>query len=146
MALCKKCGVEVADGIASCPNCGEEMVAEQAIPQQETQVQNGYAPSQPYYQQPMYEGNPPSGQMNTGLLVWSIINTVACCQILGIIALIFTITAKSSPTLEEEQKKLKTVKTLNLIGTIGGAILMIGYVALLASGLLGEFANMGMDI
>ena len=37
-------------------------------------------------------------------------------------------------SMEEEQQKLKTAKTLNLIGTIGGAVVMILYVVLIVAG------------
>ena len=68
-------------------------------------------PPQAPYGAPM--GTPPSGQTNTGMLVWSII-TIFFCTILGVIALIMTVTAKNELTGEGEQKKLKTAKTLNL--------------------------------
>ena len=61
------------------------------------------------------------------MLVWSII-TIFLCTILGIIALIMTITAKSELTGEGEQKKLKTAKILNLIGTIVGGLGIVIYV------------------
>lgn len=61
------------------------------------------------------------------MLVWSII-TIFFCTILGVIALIMTVTAKNELTGEGEQKKLKTAKTLNLIGTIGGGLCVIIYV------------------
>jgi hypothetical protein len=45
---------------------------------------------------------------------------------LGVASLILTILAKDAPTVEEEAKKLKTAKTLNLVGTIVGVVYIIG--------------------
>lgn len=141
MAFCPQCGANVADGTPVCPQCGVQLTAQQ--PQQPQQPvppvqqvpqgvpyqqapQGGYQmPPQAPYGAPM--GTPPSGQTNTGMLVWSII-TIFFCTILGVIALIMTVTAKNELTGEGEQKKLKTAKTLNLIGTIGGGLCVVIYV------------------
>ena len=77
-----------------------------------------------------------SGQTNTGLLVWSIINLVLCCMPLGIAGLVMTLNAKNCMSMEEEQQKLKTAKTLNLIGTIGGAVVVVLYIVLIVTGAL----------
>ncbi len=120
MAFCSQCGANVPDGTPQCPQCGAQLNAAQ--PQQPQQNYNYNAPQGNFYGTPM--GTPPSGQTNTGMLVWSIIN-IFLCTILGVIALIFTVTAKNEPTGEAEQKKLKTAKTLNLLATIFGALSMI---------------------
>ena len=73
---------------------------------------------------------------NTGLLVWSIINLVLCCMPLGIAGLVMTLNAKNCMSMEEEQQKLKTAKTLNLIGTIGGAVVVVLYIVLIVTGAL----------
>ncbi len=143
MAFCPQCGANVPDGTPVCPQCGIQLTAQQPQYQQPQQPvppvqpapqgmpyqqspQGGYQmPPQAPYGAPM--GTPPSGQTNTGMLVWSII-TIFFCTILGVIALIMTVTAKNELTGEGEQKKLKTAKTLNLIGTIGGGLCVIIYV------------------
>jgi len=132
---CNKCYGEYDEGAKFCPHCGERLTDAQSAPE------TGYAYTQPaeptpQYEPPKYAAPPgyqtaqpafsaPSGEMNNGLLVWSIINTAVCCQLLGIIALVMTILAKGASTAEEERSKLKTAKTLNLIGTIGGVLIVI---------------------
>ncbi len=95
-----------------------------------------YAPP-PYnpYGQPSpygypYQPNMPasSGQLNTGLLIWSILNIILCCTPLGIAGLVYTIMAHNATSAEEEAKRLDTTKTLNLIGTIGGFIAILLFV------------------
>lgn len=143
MAFCPQCGANVPDGTPVCPQCGLQLTTQQPQYQQPQQSvppvqqapqgtpyqqvpQEGYQmPPQAPYGAPM--GTPPSGQTNTGMLVWSII-TIFFCTILGVIALIMTVTAKNELTGEGEQKKLKTAKTLNLIGTIGGGLFVVIYV------------------
>ncbi len=64
-----------------------------------------------------------SGVLNVASLVWSIINLICCCQFLfGIIALVMTVMAQSAATAEEEAKKLKTARIMNILGTIFGVI------------------------
>ena len=135
MAFCPQCGATVPDGTPVCPQCGISLTAQQPQYQQPQQpvppvqqIPQGTPYQQPYqvpYGAPM--GTPPSGQTNTGMLVWSII-TIFFCTILGVIALVMTITAKNEMTGEGEQKKLKTAKILNLIGTIGGGLFVLIYV------------------
>jgi uncharacterized membrane protein YvbJ len=162
MRYCNNCGEKIADDAKFCPSCGTKFAEQSEQPKQETYqppVQDGtqQPPVQDQTQQPNAGYNPydqlnnnyyqqtqadkPSGKINTGLLVWSIINTVLCCQILGIIALIMTITANSTSTAQEENKKLGTAKTLNLIGTIGGVIIVVFYIVLLAAGALDTYLN-----
>lgn len=131
MANCPNCNANLPEGAANCPNCGAVLQAQQP-PVQQPPVQQAPAQQPPVYQQPpmpqmAYQqpfGNPPSGQTNTGMLVWSIIN-IFLCTILGIIGLVFTLNAKSAVTAEDEQSKLKTAKILNIIATIGGALSII---------------------
>ena len=120
MAFCPKCGANVPDGTPQCPQCGVQMNAAQS--QQPQQNYNNTAPQGYPYGAPM--GTPPSGQTNTGMLVWSIIN-IFFCTILGIVALVFTLNAKNEATAELEQKKLKTAKTLNILATVFGALSII---------------------
>ena len=100
---------------------------------------NGYNPYG-FQNQPA----PASGNLNVGQLVWSILNIIFCCLPLGIFSLVMVIIAKGAATLEEENSKLKTAKTLNLIGTIVGGIITILYIVLYVvifiSAMNGEFA------
>ena len=132
MAFCPNCGAEVKEGAAFCPSCGAPVnkAAEPTpAPQPQPQAAPAYTAPQPQYQAP-YQApvqQKASGQLNTGMLVFSIIN-IFFCTIFGIIALIMTITAKDKPTAEEEQKALKTAKTLNIIGIIFGILSIVLYV------------------
>lgn len=157
MATCPQCHANIPDGSANCPQCGAVIGALQAPaapqPPVNNQVPGGYQQPPMYqqppvnqpYQQPMYQQPPmyapygpggASGQTNTGLLVWSIINLVLCCMPLGIAGLVMTLNAKNCMSMEEEQQKLKTAKTLNLIGTIGGAVVVVLYIVLIVTGAL----------
>ena len=114
MAYCSNCGVKLEDNAKFCLSCG--------TPTEQTENTETVAPS--------FEDTTPapakaSGVLNVGQLVWSIINLIACCMPLGIAGLLMTIFAKDAPSAEEEAKKLKTAKTCNLIGTIGGAVYFI---------------------
>ena len=114
MANCKKCGVEIEDGVELCEACkaaAEETPAE--APAENEAVSNDYVPEAP-------KG---SGVFNVGMLVWSIINLLFCCQALGIASLILTIMAKCATSPEDEAKKIKSAKICNIIGTVGGVII-----------------------
>ena len=62
--------------------------------------------------------DPPSGTINVGYLVWSILNLILCCMPLGIAALILTVTANSAPSGKVEQTRWRWALILNLIGTL----------------------------
>ena len=125
MAFCKNCGAQLEESAKFCPSCGtaqaEQAPAEVVTPEIEIPVQEINAAPAP---------EKASGNLNVAQLVWSIINLLVCCTPLGIAALIFTVIAKDAATAEEEAKKLKTAKTCNLIGTIGGAVVIVLYIVL----------------
>lgn len=130
---CSVCSQEYDQQVKFCPNCG--------APQPEAASQ-GYSDydqtSQSAYVRPDYDPSrdgqykapvtavPLQGQYvqampsSTGQIVFSIINIVCCGgfigTILGVIALIFAITASSETNYDEAVRKLKTAKTLNIIG------------------------------
>jgi len=83
----------------------------------------------------------PSGKINVGMLVWSIINLLFCCMPFGLASLISTITANSSQTAQEEAKKLKTAKICNIIGTIAGVFIIIIYIIAVSAGVLGDLSS-----
>lgn len=125
MAFCKNCGANMDDSANVCSTCG--------TPVTNQNFQNFQA-----------DAAPRKGTLNTGFLIWSIVNIVLCCMPLGIAGLVFTITAQNKPTIEEEQKALKSAKIFNLIGTIVGAVLFIG--GILAAILVPTFfASMGYN-
>jgi uncharacterized membrane protein YvbJ len=108
MAFCKNCGSNMDDSANVCSTCGTPV----------------------YIQGYQADVEPRKGTLNTGFLIWSIVNIVLCCMPLGIAGLVFTITAQNKPTFEEEQKALKNAKIFNLIGTIVGAVWVIGVILL----------------
>ena len=131
MAFCSHCGNKLEENSKFCPVCGTRM---EEVSKEESFSDNPVTE----VLDPVYEVNSApapkkaSGELNIGMLVWAIINLVACCTPLGIAGLICTILAKDAPSAEDEAKKLKTAKTCNLIGTIGGAVVVVLYVILVA--------------
>jgi len=149
MNFCENCGEKLDDNVKFCPSCGTKIVSQSQrqqttytppATQQYTQQyyqQPMYPPQQPYYQQypsnnpynqlnnGIYintEADKPSGSLNAGLLVWSIINILIYSSTIfgmafGIISLVFTILAKSAKTKQEEKNKLKVSLILNIVGT-----------------------------
>lgn len=116
MAFCKNCGSQIDDGSKFCSICGTE--------QENTEQQS----DNPVYTEPVTKKA--SGNLNIGMLVWSIIDLLMCCMPLGIVSLIMTIMAQNAATAEDEAGKLKTAKICNLIGTIGMGIFLILYIVL----------------
>ena len=120
MAFCSNCGNEIENDAKFCSFCGAQQNSEKENPA-DIPIED-------------FAEKKPSGQLNVGMLVWSIINLLLCCQPLGIASLIFTILANGTKTAEDEAKKLKIAKTCNLIGTIGGAVIILLYVILMVAG------------
>ena len=123
MAFCKNCGSQIDDGSKFCSICGAA--------QENTEQQNS---ATPVYTEPVTQKA--SGNLNVGMLVWSIIDLLMCCMPLGVVSLIMTIMAQNAATAEEEAGKLKTAKVCNLIGTIGAGIFLILYVVLIVVGVV----------
>jgi len=73
----------------------------------------------------MYAAPVQAKPKTTGMIVFSIINMLCCGGLFGLIALIFSIMAGSAATYEDGVKKLKTAKTLNIVGLILGVIVWI---------------------
>lgn len=146
--FCRTCGAENPDNALFCQKCGAPTEQEAGAPKNEFQNQAepvetpvepvaptyNQQPGQAPYQQPQYNAQgqapyqPPQPlPSNTGQIVWSIINIILC-TVLGIIALVFSINAGNAATTEIAVKNLKTAKTLNLIGTIVGALIVVIYI------------------
>lgn len=114
MAFCTHCGTQVGDNDKFCPKCGASLG--NAGGTQGTYDNRDNPGNKPF--------DPPSGRINVGMLVWSII-CIFLCTPFGVWALVMTITAKNAPTAEEEQKKLETAKTVNIVATVIGAVLVV---------------------
>ena len=136
MAFCRNCGTKLEEGEKFCPSCGTQREEAAQNAQNAQSAQSADAAAEP--QIVINNGNQnenynaammgASGKLDTPSLVWSIINLLVCCQPLGIASLILTILAKDAPSAAEEEKKLKTAKTCNLIGTIGAAVFYFCYI------------------
>jgi len=118
---CANCGAENAQNSQFCERCGAPLLQTQPPPYQQ-------APGAvPPYQIPY-------GQTRdtNGMLIWSIVNIFFFPYILGIIALVFTLEAKSTHTPQEFEQKMKTAKTLNLVASIiaGAAIILCVFAVL----------------
>ncbi len=136
MAFCRNCGLKLEDGQKFCPSCGTQLA--ESAPEAANAQANGAA-SDPNAQPQITINNGnqneninyammgASKKLDVPSLVWSIINLLFCCQPLGIASLILTILAKDAPTAADEEKKLKSARICNLIGTIGAAVLYICY-------------------
>ena len=117
MAFCSNCGTQLEENAKFCPFCGTK------TEQTESSTVDTFHT----------EEVPParaSGILDTKMLIWSIINLVACCTPLGIASLILTILAKDAASAEKEAKTLKTAKTCNWIGTIGGIVYVVACFAI----------------
>lgn len=143
---CKNCGAELNEGAIFCGNCGikieneQPVIEEAAQPVIEESVQGEYYQDthieyqeQGSYVPPVipeeYKAEPsvPSERPNTVLwIVLSAIEIFTCCQITGIIGLIFSIIAHVSAEkgdYENANKKIKIAKVLFWIGFAAGALL-----------------------
>lgn len=104
MKFCAHCGNQLKDNDVFCDCCG---------------IKCGYI-SQPVQKKTL--------PLNTGMLVWGIVNAVIGFPtlvpfVLGIIAIVFTVTAQDVPYSYKE--KLKAAKILNIIATAFLAIPLI---------------------
>ena len=128
MPFCRNCGYEVKDTDKHCPSCGSA--------QESAQTEAGGTASEPVTPIDVPVVERASGLLNTGSLIWSILNILFCCMPLAIAALVMTVLAKDAPSAADEEKKLKTAKICNLSATIGGAVFYLFYVAMVALGVL----------
>lgn len=140
MAFCTHCGTQVGDNDKFCPKCGASL-ANAGGTQGTYDNRNNIRYSSP---------DAPSGQINTGMLVWSIISIILLCMPLGVWALVVTIMAKDAHTAEEEQRKLSTAKTVNIVATVIGAagivisLVCFVFICVVAGGFLGAISGMFM--
>ncbi len=144
---CKNCGAEINEGAAFCGNCGMKIEAEQPVyetPAQEFsqevhneyQEQGSYVPPvmPEYYSEPVV----PAEKPNTVLwIVLAAVEIFTCCQLTGIVSLIFAIighVAADKGDFAEAEKKIKTAKTWFWVGLVLGLVFIIAYFILVAIG------------
>lgn len=134
MAFCRYCGSRLNDYDKFCPNCGAAVANERngSFGNNYGNVNSGQ--NTPYGADPLNYSTPdaPSGRISAGMLVWSIINIVLCCAPFGVWALVMTILAKNAPSAEEEHRKLRIARTVNIVSTILGVVMYIVYIIYIA--------------
>ena len=144
---CKNCGAELNEGAVFCGNCGMKIEAEQPVyeaPAQEfsQEVHNEYQEQGSYvppvmpecYSEPVV----PAEKPNTVLwIVLAAVEIFTCCQLTGIVSLIFAIlghVAADKGDFAEAEKKIKTAKTWFWVGLVLGLVFIIAYFILVAIG------------
>ena len=144
---CKNCGAEINEGAAFCGNCGMKVESEQPVyeaPAQEfsQEVHNEYQEQGSYvppvmpecYSEPVV----PAEKPNTVLwIVLAAVEIFTCCQLTGIVSLIFAIlghVAADKGDFAEAEKKIKTAKTWFWVGLVLGLVFIIAYFILVAIG------------
>ena len=144
---CKNCGAEINEGAAFCGNCGMKVETEQPVyeaPAQEfsQEVHNEYQEQGSYvppvmpecYSEPVV----PAEKPNTVLwIVLAAVEIFTCCQLTGIVSLIFAIlghVAADKGDFAEAEKKIKTAKTWFWVGLVLGLVFIIAYFILVAIG------------
>lgn len=105
MAFCTHCGASLPTGAAHCPNCGRALY--------NTYNVNNDAPVQ---------------RSIGGMVAWSVV-TLLLCTIPGIISLVQVCGVNSCATKTEQEKKLSSAKTWNIVGTVLGILALIGSLA-----------------
>ena len=172
MAFCKNCGAEINEGASFCGNCGMKVEAEQPVyevpaepvfeepaqPIAEEPVQGEYHQDtyNEYQEQGSYvppvipeeyigEQVVPAERPNTVLwIVLSAVEIFTCCQITGIISLIFSIIGHISAEkgdFENAERKIKVAKTLFIIGAVLGGLVLLFYFGVFVLGLATGFAE-----
>lgn len=103
MAFCSRCGAALPPQAAYCPQCN--------------------APA---------AGDPPIQYSTGGMIAWSVV-TLLLCTIPGVVALVQTCGVNKCATRAEQEKKMSSAKTWNIVGTVLGVLSVIGSLA--ASGM-----------
>lgn len=161
---CKNCGAELKEGAIFCGNCGMKAELEQPVyeassqPVYEAPAQETYENVQGEYHQETYENYQeqgsyvppvmpeysaetvvPADKPNTVLwIVLSAVEIFTCCQITGIISLIFSIIGHVSAEkgdFADAERKLKIAKISFWIGLSLGLLIIVAYIVLMVLGI-----------
>lgn len=120
--ICKNCGHDIPEGSTFCGNCGMK-------PGEENFQNEGCCPNDSYSaqaQQPYYaeaQANYPMEKPNTTL--WIVLNAISiftCCQITGIIGLIFSIFAHNDADRGDYAHAAKNIKNAKICFWVGLAL------------------------
>jgi len=82
-----------------------------------------------------YGGGGPVGQPPPNHLVWAILTTVLCCLPLGVVSIVFAAQVNSkwsAGDVQGAQDASRKARLFALWGTIIGAVVVVGYVLLVA--------------
>ena len=153
---CKNCGAELNEGALFCGNCGmkieqESLYREQAQPVYEEPVQEEYHQEvhNEYQEQgsyvppvmPEYQAEPVVNGERPNTVLWIVLSAVeffTCCQITGIISLIFSIIGHISAEkgdFADAESKIKIAKTSFWIGLGLGILFVVAYIVIFALGI-----------
>ena len=105
MPYCPHCGSQVDSSATFCSSCGGKLPETPSTPVPPTSATER--------------------ELNISSLIWAIVTTIFFFLPLGILAIVFTVLAKDSPTDEEEAKNLRYAKNCNLAGTLIFAVLFV---------------------
>jgi uncharacterized membrane protein len=163
MKFCTECGAQLPDGVKFCTECGARLTVPTPAPEPVYEVP---APAEPVYEAPaqefsqevhneyqeqgsyvppvMPEYSPvsetvvPAEKPNTVLwIVLAAVEIFTCCQITGIVSLIYAIlghVAADKGDFAGAAKKIKTSKTWFWVGLVLGLVFIIAYFILVAIG------------
>ena len=160
---CKNCGAELHEGALFCGNCGMKVEQEQPayqVPEQpvyEEPVQGEYhQESYSEYQEqgsyvppvmPEYPAEPVVSGERPNTVLWIVLAAVeifTCCQLTGIISLIFAIlghVAADKGDFAEAERKIKTAKIWFWVGLGLGILFVVLYALIFALGIAAGLAE-----
>ena len=158
---CKNCGAEIEEGAVFCGNCGlkienEEPVFEAQVVEEPVQGEYHQDTYNEYQEQGSYvppvipeeyigEQVVPAERPNTVLwIVLSAVEIFTCCQITGIISLIFSIIGHISAEkgdFENAERKIKVAKTSFWIGFVLGLLFVAFFAAIFLLGVAAGFTE-----
>lgn len=154
---CKNCGAELHEGSVFCGNCGMRIEPEQnvyEIPEQPVYEE----PAQEYYQEvhteyqeqgsyqappfnPEYAEPVVSSGEKPNTVLWIVLAAVeifTCCQLTGIVSLIYAILGHISAEkgdFADAERKVKTAKTWFWVGLALGIVFIAAYIFLVVIGI-----------
>ena len=158
---CKNCGAEIEEGAVFCGNCGikienEEPVFEAQVVEEPVQGEYHQDTYNEYQEHGSYvppvipeeyigEQVVPAERPNTVLwIVLSAVEIFTCCQITGIISLIFSIIGHISAEkgdFENAERKIKVAKTSFWIGFVLGLLFVAFFAAIFLLGVAAGFTE-----
>lgn len=116
---CTRCGATLPDNATFCINCANPNPSMPQAPPPAGYAPPGYGPPPPGY------GPAPN---IPDYLVWSILMTLCCCPLFGVISIVFsvmTMSDKNNGRYDSAVKNSQTAKNMLIIGLIGGIIVNI---------------------